>query len=196
MIYFNFHNKNTSEKIKEATLNLLAAESYDSISMRKIAKEANVALGQLTYYYKTKDSLIVIVVQEVLELFYVEFEEKVNNSKDKIEVIVDGIEEILKEETNIEKLLVTIISQAQNNKKLQKILREFWNKIIELITKCYLEEIREITKKQAELRARLLVGAAIESIVEKILKVDLNVNNEITLIREAAKRLGESDNGK
>lgn len=196
MINLTFHKKNTSERIKEATLNLLAAESYDSISMRKIAKEANVALGQLTYYYKTKDSLIILVVQEVLEIFYDEFEEKVNNSENKIEVIVDGIESILKEETNIEKLLVTIISQAQSNKRLQKILREFWDKIIELIAKCYLNEVEEITTEQAYLRARLLVGAAIESIVEKILKVDVSVDKEITLIREAAKRLGGSYNGK
>ena len=74
MISVNFHKKDPSEKIKEATLNLLAEKGYEAISMRKIAKEANVALGQLTYYYKTKDSLIVLVVKEVLEAFYNEFE--------------------------------------------------------------------------------------------------------------------------
>ena len=68
MIHISFHKKNTSEKIKEATINLLSEHTYDEISMRKIAKEANVALGQLTYYYRTKENLIVSVVKEVFEI--------------------------------------------------------------------------------------------------------------------------------
>ena len=191
MISVNFHKKDPSEKIKEATLNLLAEKGYEAISMRKIAKEANVALGQLTYYYKTKDSLIVLVVKEVLEAFYNEFEEKVNNSDNKIEVIVDGIESVLKEETKIERLLITIISQAQVNKKLQKILGDFWSKILNLITTCYMNEYETLTMEQASLKARLLVSSAIESIVEKILKVEVSTDNQATLIREAAEKLGE-----
>ena len=191
MISVNFHKKDPSEKIKEATLNLLAEKGYEAISMRKIAKEANVALGQLTYYYKTKDSLIVLVVKEVLEDFYNEFEEKVNNSDNKIEVIVDGIESVLKEETKIERLLITIISQAQVNKKLQKILGDFWSKILNLITTCYMNEYENLTMEQASLKARLLVSSAIESIVEKILKVEFSTDNQATLIREAAEKLGE-----
>ncbi|MGN1013202.1 MAG: TetR/AcrR family transcriptional regulator [Clostridia bacterium] len=191
MIHMNFHKKNTSEKIKEATLNLLAEDGYDSISMRKIAKEAGVALGQLTYYYKTKDSLIVLVVKEVLEIFYAEVEEKVNKSEDKIEVILDGIESVLKEETKVEKLLITIISQSQVNKKLQKILKDFWNRIIDLITKCYLNNFEGITLEQANIKARLLIGASIESVVEKMLGAEFSTNNNILLIREAAKKLGD-----
>lgn len=191
MISVNFHKKDPSEKIKEATLNLLAEKGYEAISMRKIAREANVALGQLTYYYKTKDSLIVLVVKEVLEAFYNEFEEKVNNSDNKIEVIVDGIESVLKEETKIERLLITVISQAQVNKKLQKILGDFWSKILNLITTCYMNEYENLTMEQASLKARLLVSSAIESIVEKILKVEFSTDNQATLIREAAEKLGE-----
>lgn len=191
MIHMNFHKKNTSEKIKEATLNLLAEDGYDSISMRKIAKEAGVALGQLTYYYKTKDSLIVLVVKEVLEIFYAEVEEKVNKSEDKIDVILDGIESVLKEETKVEKLLITIISQSQVNKKLQKILKDFWNRIIDLITKCYLNDFEGITLEQANIKARLLIGASIESVVEKMLGAEFSTNNNILLIREAAKKLGD-----
>lgn len=191
MIHMNFHKKNTSEKIKEATLNLLAKDGYDSISMRKIAREAGVALGQLTYYYKTKDNLIVLVVKEVLEFFYAEAEEKLNKSKNRIEVILDGIESVLKEETKVEKLLITIISQSQVNKKLQKILKDFWNRIIDLITKCYLNDFEGITLEQANIKARLLIGASIESVVEKMLGAEFSTNNNILLIREAAKKLGD-----
>ena len=127
----------------------------------------------------------------MLEAFYNEFEEKVNNSDNKIEVIVDGIESVLKEETKIERLLITVISQAQVNKKLQKILGDFWSKILNLITTCYMNEYENLTMEQASLKARLLVSSAIESIVEKILKVEFPTDNQATLIREAAEKLGE-----
>lgn len=196
MIHITFHKKNTSEKIKEATLSLLAKEGYDSISMRKIAKEADVSLGQLTYYYQTKDNLISIVVKEVLDIFYDEFENKINNSKNKIETIVEGVESVIKEDTNVERLIITILSQSQVNKKLQKILSDFWNRIINLVTKCYTYEFNQMSVEQANLKARLLVGAAIESIVEKMLETKFMVNNDTSLIRDAAKKLGEIDNEK
>ena len=87
MIHISFHKKNTSEKIKEATINLLSEHTYDEISMRKIAKEANVALGQLTYYYRTKENLIVSVVKEVFEIFYDEFEENISKSGNNVSKI-------------------------------------------------------------------------------------------------------------
>lgn len=193
MIHMTFHKKDTSEKIKEATLNLLAAEGYDAISMRKIAKEANVALGQLTYYYRTKDNLIESVVREVLEIFYDEFERKITENKYNINIIIDGIKSILDEETKVEKLLITIISQSQVNKTLQKILREFWIKIVNLTAKCYKENIKGITEEKANIKARLLIGSAIENIVEKILCIDFGINDELSLIGDAAERLGECE---
>ena len=46
------------EKLKKATFELLSEKGYASVSTRDIAKRADVAVGQLTYYYKTKDALI------------------------------------------------------------------------------------------------------------------------------------------
>ena len=55
---FTFHIKDANEKIKDAALSLLVKENYKDITMRKVAKEADVALGQVTYYYHTKESLL------------------------------------------------------------------------------------------------------------------------------------------
>ena len=109
---------NTSEKIKEATLNILARDGYEDISMRKIAKEADVALGQLTYYYKTKNNLIVAVVDEVLDMFYDGLKERVSSSEKKIEEIVNSIENVINEDSQVDQLLITVISMAQVNKRL------------------------------------------------------------------------------
>lgn len=192
MIHFAVHKKDPLEKIKEATLNLLAEEGYEAISMRKIAKEANVALGQLTYYYKTKNNLIISVVKEALEVFSVEFENRVKASNDKIKEITEGVKLIIKEDTKTDKLLITIMAQSQVDKKLQKVLKEFWNNIISLITNSYLEEIEGISIEQANMKARLLMGTCIENIIEKMLDIKSEINDEISLVEEGAKKLGES----
>lgn len=191
MFHMTFHKKDTSEKIKEATLTLLAEDGYDTLSMRKIAKEANVSLGQLTYYYATKDNLIVSVVKEVLDIFYIEFEKQVRENKYKIQIVIQGIESLLNEDTKIEKLLITIISQSQVNLKLQRLLREFWKKIIDLVSKCYSRNSNQVNEEESNIKARLLVGSTIESIVEKMLGVQFNEN--LTLIKNAANRLGECE---
>ena len=54
-----------------------------------------------------------------------------------------------------------------------------------------MNEYENLTMEQASLKARLLVSSAIESIVEKILKVEFSTDNQATLIREAAEKLGE-----
>ncbi len=185
-----FHKKNPSEKIKEATLELLSTESYDSISMRKIAREAGVALGQLTYYYKTKDSLMVSVIRESLEVFYNEFEKFVKNSKNKVESIVDVISKTLSDDQELVSLLSIIITQSKFNKRLKKVFNEFWVNIVNLISLCYEEEY-EISKEDSNLKARLFLGSCFESMIEIMLGIKYEVNNEMELVKVSAKKLGE-----
>ncbi len=185
-----FHKKNPSEKIKEATLELLSTESYDSISMRKIAREAGVALGQLTYYYKTKDSLMVSVIKESLELFYNEFEKFVENSNNKVDSIVDVISKTLSEEQELVSLLSAIITQSKFNKRLKKVFNEFWVNIVSLISSCYEEEFK-ISKEDSNLKARLFLGSCLENMIESMLGIEYEVNNEMALVKVSAKKLGE-----
>ena len=178
--------KNTSDKIKEATLNILARDGYDELSMRKIAKEADVALGQLTYYYKTKDNLVVCVVDEILGAFCDDLKNNLINSEKKVEMIVEIIDKIIYEDTQVEKLMITIISMSQVNKKLNKRLREFFEEIISIIKECYIVDYN-INEDEAILKARLLCGSILESIIEKTLHLNYSDN---TLIRDEAERLG------
>ena len=98
---------------------------------------------------------------------------------------------VIKEDTKTDKLLITIMAQSQVDKKLQKVLKNFWNKIINLITNSYLEEISGISTNQANIKARLLMGACIENIIEKMLDIKDEVDDKISLVKEAEKKLGE-----
>ena len=179
--------KNTSDKIKEATLNILARDGYEDLSMRKIAKEADVALGQLTYYYKTKNNLIVSVIDEVLDMFYDGLQERVKGKNKKVDGIIDGLEDALSEDSLVNKLLITVFSMAQVNKKLNKSLKKFYDNTIEFVSNCFKQDNPNISGEESQLKARLLAGTAIETMIEKSIGFD---SYNSTLIRDAAQRLG------
>lgn len=53
--------------ILEAVLNLLARRGISGVSMRAVAREANVALGLVNYYYDDKTTLIAAALRSVEE---------------------------------------------------------------------------------------------------------------------------------
>lgn len=171
-----FQKKDTLEMIKEATLDLLVYNGYDTISMRQIAKEANVALGQVTYYYHTKEKLIVSVVTEALEFFYNEFKEVIENSKSKINAMTNHFQNLLVNDDRRVRLLANLIAQSVWNKKTNKFISNYFNKIVEYIKSIYLDEIDELDEESAQIRTKLLVGTILENAMSNIL--ELNISNK------------------
>lgn len=55
------------DAILEATLDLLARHGISGVSMRAVAREANVALGLVTYYFADKTSLIAAALRHIEE---------------------------------------------------------------------------------------------------------------------------------
>src|SRR5207245_1461071 len=51
--------------ILEAALSLLSRHGISGVSMRAVAREANVALGLVHYYYEDKTSLIAAALRRV-----------------------------------------------------------------------------------------------------------------------------------
>ena len=62
------NTKDVKERIIKATTQLIEESdgSTDSITARKIAERANVALGLINYHFNNKDNLISICVQRIL----------------------------------------------------------------------------------------------------------------------------------
>jgi AcrR family transcriptional regulator len=53
--------------ILKATITILSAEGAEKLSMRKVAKNANLSLSNLQYYYKDKDLLLTATVKYYFE---------------------------------------------------------------------------------------------------------------------------------
>lgn len=169
----HFHRKmNPSDKIKEATLNLIATSGYDSITMRSIAKEADVALGQLTYYYATKEKLILTVVKEASDLFLEDFEERINKSSNKVKSIEDYFSNLAKNDTRSITVIANLLSESMWNMKLRKIISDVAKELSKYILNIY-EKEENITKEDAMNKTRRLYADTFEKAMERILKLDV-----------------------
>ena len=56
-------DKKAKERIVKATIELLSSETIEHLTMRRIAKEANVTLSSINYYYQSKENLIDVAIQ-------------------------------------------------------------------------------------------------------------------------------------
>lgn len=57
----------SEEKILLAALNVFATHPLDTVSLRKIAREADVSVSLITYHFKSKENLYVAVLTRVSE---------------------------------------------------------------------------------------------------------------------------------
>ena len=143
---FTFHIKDANEKIKDAALSLLVKENYKDITMRKVAKEADVALGQVTYYYHTKESLLFSVIKEVVDFSVNDFIKKINKVKgNKEEAIKDYLNTSIMQDREMCILIVNIINESLFNDKLRALSNEFFNRVFNYLFSIIKEEYPNIS---------------------------------------------------
>lgn len=179
----NENKKHVKENIKKATIELLAEKGYASVSTRDIVKRADTALGQLTYYYKTKDSLILEVINEIIENFILEIREIANASDNKIEDLKDYLSNIVNEEYETTRIIIDIISQSFYSNALSIKANEMLNKISDIFTKVIAEEYKEEIKEaraQSESYINYFLGIMIrKNIKQKAIDNEKYAFNEL-----------------
>ncbi|MGM0123336.1 hypothetical protein IGI37_000702 [Enterococcus sp. AZ194] len=60
---------NTRQKIIEVAEKLFNEFGYDKVSLRTIAAEANTTIGNLTYYFKQKEELLIAILDDLHTTF-------------------------------------------------------------------------------------------------------------------------------
>ena len=87
------------ERIKKAAHNLFTQKGFDAVKTRDIAKEAGINLALVNYYFRSKENLFEIVMQENMKEFFVSIIQIINDEasslKKKIELLVDQYIEML-----------------------------------------------------------------------------------------------------
>lgn len=80
------------EHILEVAENLFAQYGFDGTSTRALAKEADINLGMLTYYFGTKDKILEALIDKKLSFYRTNLEEikkHTTSAKQMMEAVID-----------------------------------------------------------------------------------------------------------
>lgn len=80
----------TEQKIKEAAKRVFQKKGFGLTRTRDIAKEAGINLALLNYYYRSKENLFEIVMQESLEEMFSYLEHIMNNKQTTLTEKIDA----------------------------------------------------------------------------------------------------------
>jgi len=114
----------TEEKIKEAARQIFQQKGFAGTRTRDIAEAAGINLALLNYYYRSKEKLFSIVMEESLKELFQQVQQIVRDENttlaEKIDIIINLYVDILIENPN---LPLFILSEIQANPQLfqQKI---------------------------------------------------------------------------
>lgn len=169
------------EKLRRATYELLAEKGYASVSTRDIVKRADTALGQLTYYYKTKDSLINEVIDEIIETLITKLSEAVENAEDKKDALMQCFQKFLNNNDNTQRIVIDLITQSFYNNNLSIKASSLIDRISEIIVEVIMNE-DDISRKEAENDAIQYINYYLGTLIRKNIRLDnfssISENNE------------------
>ncbi|NKB38478.1 MAG: TetR family transcriptional regulator [Gammaproteobacteria bacterium] len=78
--------------ILDAARDIFMEQGYNSLTMRKVASKANISIGNLNYYYRTKEDLLRDLLEYVINPYLEEFDrvqsEAGESSREKIRAVL------------------------------------------------------------------------------------------------------------
>lgn len=158
----------TKEKLKEATMDLLSEFGYASISSRDIAKRADTAVGQLTYYYKTKNALIIEVIDDLTETLIENLRQIIEESDDKIIAINNFFDELVDDDEKTSRIMIDFAMQALYNNALTNKASKFLKDLFDIISETYKQEnVEDADERTGEFINSILGAILRNNIVEK-----------------------------
>lgn len=148
--------------ILEAAEQLLIDSGYHNFSMRKVATKAGVSVGNLQYYYPSKDKLLEALLDKVIQNYLDAFEKFRGQYAPKeqfIKIIKTVIKDIKTKHTTV--FFPELWSMANHEKHISKIMDSMYGKYRALVA----DVIREINPNLNECQAQRLsifISASIE----------------------------------
>ncbi len=100
------------ENIIRVATELFLQRGFDKITVRDISKEAGVNLAMINYYFRSKDNLTAIVIENVITKYYSKLEPVINANqeiKPKIKLYVSTFIDMLAEEPGMVLFLLSVL---------------------------------------------------------------------------------------
>jgi AcrR family transcriptional regulator len=139
--------------ILEAAEQLLIDSGYHNFSMRKVATKAGVSVGNLQYYFPSKDKLLESLLDKVIQNYLDTFEQFKGQYAPK-ELLIKIIKAVMKDIKNKHTTVFfpELWSMANHDKHISNIMDEMYGKYRAIVA----EVIREINPNLSECQAQRL----------------------------------------
>lgn len=163
----NTQRENSRDKILEASFRLLSKKGYANVSMRDIAAEAQVALGLLTYHFRTKENLFTALASKLVSTCFddvVREMERGRNEEERMHLLSEYFKKILVERPDVMKIFLDFSIQAMWNRSFRFQVTYLFNKLAELIRDDVLskkpsEDSPVLGKYGAEAVSKVILGS-------------------------------------
>ena len=163
----NTQRENSRDKILEAAFRLLSKKGYANVSMRDIAAEAQVALGLLTYHFRTKENLFTALASKLVSTCFddvVREMERGRNEEERMHLLSEYFKKILVERPDVMKIFLDFSIQAMWNRSFRFQFTYLFNKLAELIRDDVLskkpsEDSPVLGKYGAEAVSKVILGS-------------------------------------
>lgn len=163
----NTQRENSRDKILEAASRLLSKKGYANVSMRDIAAEAQVALGLLTYHFRTKENLFTALASKLVSTCFddvVREMERGRNEEERMHLLSEYFKKILVERPDVMKIFLDFSIQAMWNRSFRFQVTYLFNKLAELIRDDVLskkpsEDSPVLGKYGAEAVSKVILGS-------------------------------------
>lgn len=125
------------EKILAAAYTILAREGYSQTSLRQIAKEADVAVSQISYHFNNKEGLLLSVATKVADhyLDYMQaYLEPQMTPKEKAEGFIHVYQQVLLERPDLFRVLYDLVGLALWSEPFRIKVRQIFQGIMDKIS--------------------------------------------------------------
>jgi AcrR family transcriptional regulator len=153
-----------SERIRiilEEAKNTLVDEGFSGLSFRNVAKRAEITVGNVTYYFPTKDDLLVELAGYIFDRWETRFRRNLpSDIKDKMEIFLYSIRYMIEENKRVKsnRLLLEMWAMANHSTAVMKMLDTFYCKMRAWIEGMLAEIAPTQSLQRNRLRAALITS--------------------------------------
>jgi AcrR family transcriptional regulator len=159
-----------SERVRiilEEAKNTLVDEGFSGLSFRSVAKRARITVGNVTYYFPTKDDLLVELAGYIFDRWEDRFRRNLpSNLTGKMDIFLYSIRYMIEENKRVKsnRLLMEMWAMANHSTAVMRMLDAFYCKM-----RAWIEDMLADIAPNQSVRKRRLRAALITSQVEGLM---------------------------
>lgn len=149
-----------SEAILDATEQLLVEEGHAALTLRGVAQRAGIRLGNLQYYFATREELVRALLARILERATAQVEARVGGAAASSRTLDTALEPLLEDQKDPDsyRLFYDLWAMAAREPTIAAELRAFYARYIDAVAQRLREASPGLGRAETRARAELLVA--------------------------------------